>query len=320
MMKNRQRQKDILFSILIFGSAFAVNLLIQKLFTTQTLVPMIFVFGVFLISLKTHGYCYGIISAIVSVFAVISPSPIPIMPSTFLWRKVSCPPSSYLEISVEDDPYMEVRGVRRSWEIARSSYRYRRYCHFPQISSSFLLCAYIIAFLRCRFGKETSAAQYPPVRNLEAFPFLRYNNVAVSYRRNMMKNRQRQKDILFSILIFGSAFAVNLLIQKLFTTQTLVPMIFVFGVFLISLKTHGYCYGIISAIVSVFAVISPSPIPIMPSTFLWRKVSCPPSSYLEISVEDDPYMEVRGVRRSWEIARSRLPRILSFSFSERSFS
>ncbi len=49
-----------------------------------------------------------------------------------------------------------------------------------------------------------------------------------------MKNRQRQKDILFSILIFCSAFAVNLLIQKLFTTQTLVPMIFVFGVFLIS--------------------------------------------------------------------------------------
>lgn len=29
-----------------------------------------FVFSVFLISLKTHGYCYGIISAIVSVFAV----------------------------------------------------------------------------------------------------------------------------------------------------------------------------------------------------------------------------------------------------------
>ena len=69
-----------------------------------------------------------------------------------------------------------------------------------------------------------------------------------------MKNRQRQKDILFSILIFCSAFAVNLLIQKLFTTQAVVPMIFVFGVFLISLKTHGYSYGIASAIVSVFAV------------------------------------------------------------------
>ena len=68
-----------------------------------------------------------------------------------------------------------------------------------------------------------------------------------------MKNRQRQKDILFSVIVFCSTFAVNLLIQRLFTTQTLVPMIFVFGVFLISLKTHGYCYGIVSAIVSVFA-------------------------------------------------------------------
>ena len=69
-----------------------------------------------------------------------------------------------------------------------------------------------------------------------------------------MKNRQRQRDTLFSIAVFLSAFAINLLIQKLFTTQTLVPMIFVFGVFLISLKTHGYRYGIVSAIVSVFAV------------------------------------------------------------------
>ena len=163
----------------------------------------------------------------------------------------------------------------------KSSYRYRRYCHFPRISFSFSLCAYMIAFSRCRFGKETSAAQYPPVRNLEALPLMRYNNcwqlfipldlsrfspglrpkpksmaydAAINFRRSMMKNRQRQKDTLFSILIFCSAFAVNLLIQKLFTTQTLVPMIFVFGVFLISLKTHGYCYGITSAIVSVFAV------------------------------------------------------------------
>ena len=69
-----------------------------------------------------------------------------------------------------------------------------------------------------------------------------------------MKSNQRQKDILFSVIVFCCAFAVNLLIQKLFTMQTLVPMIFVFGVFLISLKTHGYCYGITSAIVSVFAV------------------------------------------------------------------
>jgi len=69
-----------------------------------------------------------------------------------------------------------------------------------------------------------------------------------------MKSHQRQKDILFSVIIFFCVFAVNLLIQKIFITQTLVPMIFVFGVFLISLKTHGYLYSITSAIVSVFAV------------------------------------------------------------------
>lgn len=69
-----------------------------------------------------------------------------------------------------------------------------------------------------------------------------------------MKHQQRKEDILFSACVFFGAFAINLLIRKLFTTQTLVPMIFVFGVFLISLKTHGYCYGIVSAVLSVFAV------------------------------------------------------------------
>ena len=81
-----------------------------------------------------------------------------------------------------------------------------------------------------------------------------------------MKIPQRQKDILFSVIVFCCAFTVNLLIQKIFITQTLVPMIFVFGVFLISLKTHGYYYGIVSAIVSV-------PILTMLLIFLWKKAS-----------------------------------------------
>lgn len=176
-----------------------------------------------------------------------------------------------------------------------------------------LLCAYIIAFLRCRFGKEISAGQYRPARNLEAFPLMRYNNgqqllytdlsrfspglrpepktwrmmpfcfaawyhnAAINFRRSMMKNRQRQRIFYFDPY-FCSVFAVNWLIQKLFTTQTLVPMIFVFGVFLISLKTHGYCYGIISAIVSVFAVNFAFTYPYYAFDFSWRKASYPPSS------------------------------------------
>jgi len=73
-----------------------------------------------------------------------------------------------------------------------------------------------------------------------------YNNfVKITFGETVMKIPQRQKDILFSVIVFCCAFTVNLLIQKIFITQTLVPMIFVFGVFLISLKTHGYYYGII---------------------------------------------------------------------------
>ncbi|MEE0328480.1 MAG: DUF4118 domain-containing protein, partial [Phascolarctobacterium succinatutens] len=96
--------------------------------------------------------------------------------------------------------------------------------------------------------------QHYPVICLEALLFVKYNGFVKIIRRSIMKHQQRQEDILFSVCIFFGVFAINLLIRKLFTTQTLVPMIFVFGVFLISLKTHGYCYGIVSAVLSVFAV------------------------------------------------------------------
>ena len=119
---------------------------------------------------------------------------------------------------------------------------------------SVALLVSIIAFLRCRFGKETGMEQYYPVLYLEALLLVKYNGFVKIIRRSIMKHQQRQEDILFSVCVFFGAFAINLLIRKLFTTQTLVPMIFVFGVFLISLKTHGYCYGIVSAVLSVFAV------------------------------------------------------------------
>jgi two-component system sensor histidine kinase KdpD len=119
---------------------------------------------------------------------------------------------------------------------------------------SVALLVSIIAFLRCRFGKETGMEQHYPVLYLEALLLVKYNGFVKIIRRSIMKHQQRQEDILFSVCIFFGAFAINLLIRKLFTTQTLVPMIFVFGVFLISLKTHGYCYGIVSAVLSVFAV------------------------------------------------------------------
>lgn len=58
--------------------------------------------------------------------------------------------------------------------------------------------------------------------------------------------------IFFLSLFFGSV--VCLLLQKISTSDVHVPIIFVLVVLVVSLLTEGYFYGILSAIVSVFAV------------------------------------------------------------------
>ena len=62
------------------------------------------------------------------------------------------------------------------------------------------------------------------------------------------------KDALFSLTTFVITFFLNLSLQQWFQTQTLTPMIFVLGVFLISWRTQGYLWGIAASLVSVLAV------------------------------------------------------------------
>ena len=62
------------------------------------------------------------------------------------------------------------------------------------------------------------------------------------------------KDGVFSAVTLVVTFVLNLLLQQWFHTQTLIPMIFVLGVFLISWRTQGYFWGIASSLVSVLAV------------------------------------------------------------------
>ncbi len=70
-----------------------------------------------------------------------------------------------------------------------------------------------------------------------------------------MKNRKIiMRDVLFAAMVLAAAFAINLVVQHIFDTRTLIPMIFVLGIFLISLKTEGFVIGIVSSIISVFAV------------------------------------------------------------------
>ena len=70
----------------------------------------------------------------------------------------------------------------------------------------------------------------------------------------MKTDRFLWKDAVFSAVTRVVTFVLNLLLQQWFHTQTLIPMIFVLGVFLISWRTQGYFWGIASSLVSVLAV------------------------------------------------------------------
>lgn len=62
------------------------------------------------------------------------------------------------------------------------------------------------------------------------------------------------KDSLFMILVLAVTFGINLVIHRMFHTQTLIPMIFVLGVFVIARQSENYLPGIAASLISVFAV------------------------------------------------------------------
>lgn len=70
----------------------------------------------------------------------------------------------------------------------------------------------------------------------------------------MSKRKRILADSIFTVLVLLGVFGINLLFQNGFQTQTMTPMIFVLGVFLVSWRTHGYYYGIIASLLSVLAV------------------------------------------------------------------
>ncbi len=61
-------------------------------------------------------------------------------------------------------------------------------------------------------------------------------------------------DGLFMVAVLAITFLVNLVLENYFQTQTLIPMIFVLGVFVVSWKSQGYFWGITASLISVLAV------------------------------------------------------------------
>lgn len=73
------------------------------------------------------------------------------------------------------------------------------------------------------------------------------------------EERKRQvksagKNLLLTVGILCLCFGFCLVIQSIFRDNALVPAIFTLGVFLTSIVTQGYVYGILSAVLSVLAV------------------------------------------------------------------
>lgn len=76
----------------------------------------------------------------------------------------------------------------------------------------------------------------------------------IHWLRSAQKSRSWKKNILYLTLILSISFLLSLQIQILFHAQSLIPTIFVLAVFLISLITQGYIWGIVSSLISMMAV------------------------------------------------------------------
>ena len=70
----------------------------------------------------------------------------------------------------------------------------------------------------------------------------------------MAKNDHIITDSVFTIITLLAVFFVNLFLFMYFDTKTMTPMVFVLGVFLVSWRTQGYVFGIVSSLLSVLAV------------------------------------------------------------------
>lgn len=70
----------------------------------------------------------------------------------------------------------------------------------------------------------------------------------------MMKYKQIMKDLSFSVVTLLITYFLSYYMQFVFDTDTLVPTIFVLGVFFISRQTEGYVWGVGASLTSVILV------------------------------------------------------------------
>lgn len=76
------------------------------------------------------------------------------------------------------------------------------------------------------------------------------------FRLHLLPPRQRPAaaDGVYTLVVLAATYGVNLVIQSQLHMQTLTPMIFVLSVFLVSLRTEGYLWGIATSLCMVLLV------------------------------------------------------------------
>ena len=70
----------------------------------------------------------------------------------------------------------------------------------------------------------------------------------------MLINKQFLKDFMFTLFVLALTYFLSFYMQFEFKAETLVPTLFVMGVFFVSLQTEGYMWGVIASLVSVMMV------------------------------------------------------------------
>lgn len=70
----------------------------------------------------------------------------------------------------------------------------------------------------------------------------------------MKKQLNAIKDIGITIAVLVASFVLCLFMQDMFAENVLIPSIFVLGVFLVSVITDGFAYGVAASVISVLAV------------------------------------------------------------------
>lgn len=62
------------------------------------------------------------------------------------------------------------------------------------------------------------------------------------------------RDAAFMVAVLAAMFLINIVMQEAFETHTMIAAIFVLGVFIISMKTEGYFWGILASAICVLIV------------------------------------------------------------------